>query len=166
VGPAQWEYQIGPVAGGVAAADQLIVSRYLLLRLAERHGVRISFHPKPLVGYNGSGCHTNVSTARTRVVDGRQTGTTEIRRILRALEGLHAAAIAEEGGFGADNAMRLTGTHETSEMGRFTWGVADRTVSVRVGWETWVAGGGYFEDRRPAANMDPYRVLAALASAL
>lgn len=161
VGPGQWEYQIGPVEG-VAAADQLIVSRYLLVRLAERHGVRISFHPKPLPGYNGSGCHTNVSTAATRVVDAeRRTGADEMLRILRNMDAAHVGLMAS-GAYGADNHLRLTGTHETSEMGRFTWGVGNRSVSVRIGRDSWLAGGGYFEDRRPAANMNPYRVIAAL----
>ena len=160
VGPAQWEYQIGPVEG-VRAADELIVSRYLLVRLAEKHGVRISFHPKPLVGYNGSGCHANFSTERTRTVDGARTGTLEIERILRTLGSGHTALMATDA-YGTDNHLRLTGTHETSDMGRFSWGVGDRSASVRVGRETWWVGGGYFEDRRPAANADPYRVAATL----
>jgi len=160
VGPAQWEYQIGPVEG-VRAADQLIVSRYLLIRLAEKHGVTISFEPKPLVGYNGSGCHANFSTALTRRVDGARTGTLEIERIVRRLGTRHAELMATDA-YGVDNHLRLTGTHETSEMGRFTWGVGDRSASVRVGRETWWVGGGYFEDRRPAANMNPYRVVTEL----
>jgi glutamine synthetase len=165
VGPAQWEYQIGPVRGGVAAADQLIMSRWILLRLAEKHGVRISFHPKPLAGYNGSGCHTNVSTAATRTIDGARTGTLAIERILRRLREGHGSLMTS-GACGVDNHLRLIGTHETSEMDQFTWGVGNRAASVRIGRETWVAGGGYFEDRRPAANMNPYQVLAALAPAL
>jgi glutamine synthetase len=161
VGPAQWEYQIGPVEGGAAAADQLIVSRFLLVRLAEKYGVRISFHPKPLPGYNGSGCHANFSTAATRVVDGTRSGIAEMQRILRRMEMGHAALMASDA-YGIDNHLRLTGTHETSEMDRFTWGVGSRSSSVRIGRESWLAGGGYFEDRRPAANMNPYRVVAAL----
>ena len=165
VGPAQWEYQIGPVEGGAAAADQLIISRFLLVRLAEKHGVRISFHPKPLAGYNGSGCHTNVSTAATRVVDDARSGVTEIQRILRRMEMAHATLMAS-GAYGADNRLRLTGTHETSEIGRFTWGIGSRSTSVRIGRDTWIVGGGYFEDRRPAANMNPYRVIRSILSAL
>ena len=164
VGPAQWEFQIGPVHG-VAAADQLIVARWLLIRLAERHGIRISFHPKPLPGYNGSGCHTNVSTAATRTINSARAGTLAIERILRRLRDGHAELMAS-GAYGADNHLRLIGTHETSALDRFSWGVGDRSASVRVGREVWVAGGGYFEDRRPAANMNPYRVLGALASCL
>ena len=36
------------------------------------------------------------------------------------------------------------------------WGVANRGAAVRVGRDTQKDGKGYFEDRRPASNMDPY----------
>ena len=48
-------------------------------------------------------------------------------------------------------------------MSDFTWGVADRGASIRVGNETFTRGAGYMEDRRPAANMDPYVVTSMLA---
>lgn len=157
VGPGQWEFQIGPVLGP-SVADQIIFARYLLVRLAEKHGVRISFHPKPLPGYNGSGMHANFSTAGTRALD---SGIQEITRIVRRLEEGHVNLMTTAY-YGADNHMRLIGTHETSSMERFTWGPGDRSASVRVGMETWMRGAGYFEDRRPAANADPYRVVEAL----
>lgn len=42
-------------------------------------------------------------------------------------------------------------------------GVANRGASVRVGRETEKEGKGYFEDRRPASNMDPYVVTSLIA---
>ena len=42
-------------------------------------------------------------------------------------------------------------------------GVANRGASIRVGRETEQNGKGYFEDRRPASNMDPYVVTAMIA---
>lgn len=42
-------------------------------------------------------------------------------------------------------------------------GVANRGASVRVGRDTEKAGKGYFEDRRPASNMDPYVVTSMIA---
>ena len=63
VAPGQWEFQIGP-AVGIEAGDHLWMARYLLERITEDFGsdVYIEYHPKPLQGINGSGCHCNYST--------------------------------------------------------------------------------------------------------
>lgn len=55
----QWEYQVGPCEG-ISMGDQLWVSRYLLHRVAEDFGYKVSFDPKPMPGdWNGAGAHTN-----------------------------------------------------------------------------------------------------------
>ena len=41
---------------------------------------------------------------------------------------------------------------------RFSYGVANRGCSVRIPRDTDAQKYGYFEDRRPASNMDPYIV--------
>jgi glutamine synthetase len=64
--------------------------------------------------------------------------------------------------FGIGNEKRLTGLHETSSMNTFTWGVANRNASVRINHKTIKEGCGYFEDRRPSANMNPYLVTAKI----
>ena len=65
--------------------------------------------------------------------------------------------------YGEGNERRLTGKHETASMESFSWGVANRGASIRVGRDTAQKGYGYFEDRRPASNMDPYIVTAKIA---
>ena len=52
--------------------------------------------------------------------------------------------------------------HETASMEKFSWGVASRKCSVRVGNDTFQKNKGYYEDRRPAANMDPYVVTSLI----
>ena len=52
---------------------------------------------------------------------------------------LHIAA------YGEGNERRLTGKHETSSMHDFTWGVANRGCSVRVGRMVPLEKCGYYE---------------------
>ena len=149
VAPAQGEIQVDNY--GVRAAHDLMMLRYLLWDTLGRHSLYPVFDPKPLgPSWNGSGLHTNVSTAATMDPAG---GPAEIQRILALLAAKHTEWMPL---LGDGNAARLTGHHETSSMDRFTWGVGSRAASVRL---PTAVGAGYFEDRRPAANADPYVIL-------
>ena len=68
--------------------------------------------------------------------------------------------------YGSGNEDRLTGLHETCSIDEFRYGVSDRGASIRIPMGTANDGYGYLEDRRPSANMDPYRVCAALLSTI
>ena len=63
--------------------------------------------------------------------------------------------------------MRLTGLHETQSIEKFSFGVSDRGASIRIPVYTvehdW---NGYLEDRRPASNADPYKILAHIVGTL
>jgi len=154
VAPSQWEYQIGPVCG-VQAADQLWVSRYILQRLAEEYHINISFKPKPLASpWNGSGLHTNFSTVETRA----EGGLEKIHEYVHKLGQVHEAHIAVYG----DNSERLSGECETSDIHTFSCGYGNRGCSIRIPTAVLEAKRGYFEDRRPASDADPYLVTSAL----
>lgn len=154
--PGQWEYQVGPVTG-IAAADQHTMSRYVMARVCEKYGVVVSYECKPIMGdWNGSGCHTNFSTKPMREEGGLD------KAILPAVEKLGARHKEHIAAYGAGNADRLTGKHETASMDTFKWGVADRGASIRVGNDTFEKKKGYLEDRRPGANMDPYVVCSMI----
>ena len=154
VAPSQWEIQV--CADGIAAADQLIMMRYILNRTAEMFGLWINYEPKPLEGdWNGSGCHVNFSTKAMRNVGGYQ----HVVNAIKKLEDNHEKHIVA---YGKGNELRLTGNHETSSMDTFTSGVADRGASVRIPHDTVKNGSGYFEDRRPSSNMDPYVVTSLI----
>ena len=62
VAPSQFEinYGYGEV---VAAADQIQLYKLICRQVATNMGLTASFLPKPVVGVNGSGMHTNVSIA-------------------------------------------------------------------------------------------------------
>jgi glutamine synthetase len=63
VAPSQFEinYSYGEV---VAAADQIQLYKLICRQVATRMGMTASFLPKPVVGVNGSGMHTNVSISK------------------------------------------------------------------------------------------------------
>ena len=157
VAKGQWEFQVFG-KGSKKAADEMWVARYILLRLAEKYGVDVEFHCKPLgdTDWNGSGMHANFSTAYLREKGGKEY----FMSLMEAFSKNVADHIAV---YGPDNHLRLTGKHETAAIDSFSWGVADRGASIRLphsfvknGWR------GYMEDRRPNSQGCPYQIASQI----
>ncbi len=152
VATGQWEFQIF-AKGAKAAGDQIWVARYLLERTAEKYGIAINWHCKPVLGdWNGSGMHANFSNSLLREAGSREVYE-EVLEAFRPVIAEHIAA------YGPDNHLRLTGKHETQSIDKFSYGISDRGASIRIpiatverGWK------GYLEDRRPNSAADPYKV--------
>lgn len=56
----QFEFSLAPL-DPVAAADQLVLARIIIGRVARRHGLRISLSPVPFAGGAGCGAHQHFS---------------------------------------------------------------------------------------------------------
>ena len=100
-----------------------------------------------------------VSNERMRTEGGEEY----FKSIFNAFESRHDVHIEN---YGSDNEYRLTGKHETQSMDKFSWGIADRGASIRVPLSTASSWNGYLEDRRPASNADPYRIVKVILDSL
>jgi glutamine synthetase len=155
VAPGQAEFQ---VFGDMwESCNDLVMLRFLLVRTAEKYGLKIDFRPVVVRGQNinNSGCHVNFSTTKMRAEGG-------LDYIFAFLEYLSDTAEAFpnkyefESLYGQGVCERLTGRLETSHWMDFSWDIGTRDTSVRIPISVNEAKCGYFEDRRPGANVNPY----------
>lgn len=154
VAKGQWEFQIF-AKGSKKIGDDMWIARYLLMRVAEKYGLNIELHCKPVKGdWNGSGMHCNFSTKYLRETGGEAY-------FMKLMDAFEKYANEHIAAYGPDNHLRLTGLHETQSIDKFNWGVANRGASIRVP-HSFINSGhkGYLEDRRPNSQADPYKIVS------
>lgn len=160
VAPGQAEFQLCDY--GINACDGLHMLRWVLIRNAEHYNYSVSFEPVVIPGgiYNNTGCHVNFSTKSMRAPN----GITHINKFVDKLSTFYSSNNQKniktqfEQLLGHNNCSRLSGKLETSDWHNFTSGVGTRHTSIRIPNCVANANCGYFEDRRPAGNVEPYRI--------
>ena len=150
-------------------ADKLSFFKFMLKSVAEKHGVRATFMPKPFKGLTGSGCHPHISVWS---LDGKKNvfaddtkelglsdkGRTFLGGIMKHASALAAICNPTVNSYKRINAPR-TSSGATWAPNTVTWTGNNRTHMVRV------PGPGRFELRLPDGAANPYLMQAVILAA-
>ncbi len=161
-GPGQIEINVAP-ADAMTTADNTALYKSIVKEVAELHGLKATFMPKPWADHSGSGMHVHSSLA---TADGNAFGdaTEEPSPLMRQwLAGMlaHAPALSLLGsplpnGYKRVRPYTFAPTH-------VHWGLDNRSVLCRC---TVGAGGAKrVEFRSPGADANPYLMIAGLLAA-
>ena len=159
-----WKYD-----DALQTADKHSFFKFMLKSVAEKHGMRATFMPKPFQGLTGSGCHAHISVWS---MDGKTNAFADASKELHLsdqgrnfLGGImkHASALAAicnptVNSYKRINAPR-TSSGATWAPNTVTWTGNNRTHMVRV------PGPGRFELRLPDGAANPYLLQAVIIAA-
>jgi glutamine synthetase len=171
----QWTYNLKKNSI-LAACDDLILSRYMLEKVAEQETAPrcvVSYVPKSFPGteWNGNGCVIKMYLPNYIASNGNPDLAKSICETIGADHRAHMVC------YGMGNDQRLIGkTGGISDYNTFTWGYGDRTASLCVPVVPTAIRDTvgafdpqdfmYIEDRRPGGNIDPYFAVLALSKSL
>lgn len=153
----------------LVTADRHAFFKFMAKSIAEKHGLRATFMPKPFIGLTGNGCHTHISVwdksgKENRFFDAAdemglsQSGYHFLGGIMRHAEALAAITNPTVNSYKRINAPRtLSGA--TWAPNSVTWTGNNRTHMVRV------PGKGRFELRLPDGSANPYLMQAVIIAA-
>jgi glutamine synthetase len=166
-----WEFD-----DALRTADKHSFFKFMTKSVAEKHGYRATFMPKPVQGLTGNGCHAHISVwdapgdqAKVNVFAGAgegQTGELGLsERGKHFLGGImkHASALAAITNPTVNSYKRInaprTMSGATWAPNTVTWTGNNRTHMVRV------PGPGRFELRLPDGAANPYLLQAVIIAA-
>jgi glutamate---methylamine ligase len=159
-----WEYDTC-----LKTADKHAFFKYMVKSIAEKHGMRATFMPKPFVNLTGNGCHAHVSlwsksTGKNVFEDaaGEMGLSTEayhfIGGLLHSAEGIAAITNPTVNSYKRINAPR-TSSGATWSPNTVTYGGNNRTHMIRI------PDAGRFELRLADGAANPYLLQAVLLAA-
>ena len=150
-------------------ADKHSFFKFMMKSVAEKHGLRATFMPKPFKGLTGSGCHAHISVwsldGKTNAFadNSKELGLSDQGRNFLGGIMKHASALAAicnptVNSYKRINAPR-TSSGATWAPNTVTWTGNNRTHMVRV------PGPGRFELRLPDGAANPYLMQAVILAA-
>ena len=153
----------------LVTADRHSFFKFMAKSVAEKHGFRATFMPKPFPGLTGNGCHAHISVwdqagkvnqfyDPTEEIGLSQQGYNFLGGIMKHAEALAAITNPTVNSYKRINAPRtLSGA--TWSPNTVTWTGNNRTHMVRV------PGKGRFELRLPDGAANPYLLQAVIIAA-
>lgn len=159
-----WEYD-----DALRTADKHSFFKFMVKSIAEKHGLRATFMPKPFKGLTGNGCHCHISvwdnSGRTNVFADKAAefglsaeGRHFLGGIMKHASSLAAITNPTVNSYKRINAPR-TISGATWSPNSVTWTGNNRTHMVRV------PGPGRFELRLPDGAANPYLLQAVIIAA-
>ena len=156
----------------LATADKHSFFKFMTKSVAEKHGLKATFMPKPIEGLTGNGCHAHISVwdapgdkSKTNVFADSQKDLGLSDKGLNFLGGImkHASAMAAITNPTVNSYKRINAPRTTSGAtwapNTVTWSGNNRTHMVRV------PGPGRFELRLPDGAANPYLLQAVILAA-
>ena len=154
-------------ADALTTADRMAFFKYMVKAIAEKHGLRATFMPKPFVNLTGSGCHVHVSLwkgNKNLFEDGKdglglsRTAYNFIGGVMNAASELCSITNPTVNSYKRINAP-VTTSGATWSPNTVTYAGNNRTHMIRI------PGGGRFEFRLADGATNPYLFPAALLAA-
>jgi len=153
----------------LVTADRHSFFKFMVKSVAETHGLRATFMPKPIEGLTGNGCHVHISVwdkaGKTNAFtdDGAELGLSAsgmafLGGIVAHARGMTALTNPTVNSYKRINAP-VTHSGATWAPNTVTWSGNNRTHMVRV------PGPGRFELRLPDGAANPYLLQAAVIAA-